>query len=331
MINPPIKYAIYGGTRLAMILGHADENIWNWFYSNHIGLYYNERILSHGTYDHRVQFCSFKDNSHKLFVEEEIIRDIDIEGKKVDLCKAWIDSGYYVQPYVDVVYLDNTSYQMENAAHSIFIYGYQEESKSFTILDYDKDRNFSAIQIAEDKLEKAFNSIGMKNDLVKKGWANSFYAKKYKIKKNDYPLDLCRIDKQLNEYIHGDMIKMDMPVLPEYKIKYGIDVYESLAAYLCSKEDDEEIDDRCFKALQEHKDVMYDRFLYMRKKGIIFEDVCMDYFLQIKRSADMLFMLVLKYNMKKKHRILEDILALLEDIKAKERQAIEMYLGVKRW
>lgn len=46
MLDPPIKYATFGSTRLAMILGNADENVWNWFYSNHIQLYFNERILS---------------------------------------------------------------------------------------------------------------------------------------------------------------------------------------------------------------------------------------------------------------------------------------------
>mgnify|MGYP000605155017 FL=1 len=172
MLDPPIKYATFGSTRLAMILGNADENVWNWFYSNHIQLYFNERILSHGGTDHRIQFVSFKDNCHRTFVEERLIKDEDycFDSRFVDNCKKWLEEGYYVQPYIDATKLRNTGYiHTRPGAHSVFIYGYDEQNRILTILDYNPKGQFVPINVSEDDLEEGFSSEHLNKDLIKKG------------------------------------------------------------------------------------------------------------------------------------------------------------------
>ena len=296
MLDPPIKYATFGSTRLAMILGNADENVWNWFYSNHIQLYFNERILSHGGTDHRIQFVSFKDNCHRTFVEERLIKDEDycFDSRFVDNCKKWLEEGYYVQPYIDATKLRNTGYiHTRPGAHSVFIYGYDEQNRILTILDYNP----------------------------------KCFVKLYKIVHKDYNFDINEVVKQLKNYERGlNDIKMDVPVIKGVNnASFGISVYDSMIDYIKNNQKTK-IDIRAFRAFVEHKEVMVKRLEYMMKKGYDIDEQLISAYKEIEKKAKQMVLVVLKYNKGDKEKM-EQVCNMLTQTSKKEFDVIYNILG----
>ena len=330
MLDPPIKYATFGSTRLAMILGNADENVWNWFYSNHIQLYFNERILSHGGTDHRIQFVSFKDNCHRTFVEERLIKDEDycFDSRIVDNCKKWLEEGYYVQPYIDATKLRNTGYiHTRPGAHSVFIYGYDEQNRILTILDYNPKGQFVPINVSEDDLEEGFSSEHLNKDLIKKGWADKCFVKLYKIVHKDYNFDINEVVKQLKNYERGlNDIKMDVPVIKGVNnASFGISVYDSMIDYIKNNQKTK-IDIRAFRAFVEHKEVMVKRLEYMMKKGYDIDEQLISAYKEIEKKAKQMVLVVLKYNKGDKEKM-EQVCNMLTQTSKKEFDVIYNILG----
>lgn len=335
MLNPPIKYAIYGGTRLAMILGNADENVWNWFYSNHIQLYFNERVLSHGGVDHRIQFVSFKDDSYKMFVDEKIIKDKQYnEDMSFDEnCKRWLAEGYYLQPYIDVTRLENTSYShMNSGAHSVFIFGYEDSIKKFEILDYNANNKFLPIYISIESLNQAYSSESLKLDLVKKGWAENCYVKLYKFVARDFSFDINLVVEQLENYINGvNNIQLEVPVIEGInKASFGINVYDSMIDYIKNTHW-KKIDIRAFKALVEHKEVMVRRLEYMNNNGYYIANECIAKYKEIEKKSKQLLLFALKYNMSGEKGKLAQICKEMKWVSEEEQEnIIKIVRGVKK-
>lgn len=333
--EPPIIYALYGSVCLSIVLKERTENINNWFYNHFIHLYYNERIRPDGQYDHFIQFVTFKDNSLNEILKTVIVTEKNKKGidkdNVIEQIKQWIDEGYYVHSYVDVSEIPSNIME-EKIAHSVFLYGYDLDRKEFLQLDFNPTGKFGEIRTKFSDYIRAFQSGYAREDLKKKGYAEEYYFRLYKLMDFDCTMYLEFIKREVNLYLNSDSRVLSNKTICAGKnnTHFGISVTQCLKEYISKIHSLEKmLDIRAFRAFWEHKKIMLERFQYMHERGLIQDVIIIEKYGVIEYLANNLRFLGMKYNMKKSGEIVKQMLKILNDINNKEHTALEEFLNSK--
>lgn len=308
--EPPIIYAIYGGVRLAIILGQKSSNAEKWFYNNHIQLYSSKLILSHGGVDHLVQFLSFKDNTYRLFLDETIINE-DINSNLnrtniLDFIMHMISEKYYIHAYVDVSKIKGLNYSGKPMAHSLFIVGYDLEKLQLCCWDYNLKGQFCKIRISINDFLDAFTSCDAGKDLNKKGLANKYYFKLYKFRDRTYHFSVDYMVEQIQAYLSSrDISYYSEPMIYGENIKFGISCWDNVDHYF--KENNDIIDERLLKVILEHKHVMKNRISYLLENNYLYNHRFIRRFCELEQMASKIQILGLKYNINHNGKSIDEI------------------------
>lgn len=231
--------------------------------------------------------------------------------------KLFIDNGYYVSCVVDVSKLKGTRYTIRKFfSHRIMIFGYDFISKTLDILDFDAKEKINRIKISMDDFISAF----MSDELL-----SQFNAKKnntlvlYERKSPSFTIDLQLVSQTLNDYLNSyNTSKRYALILPcDESSVWGISTYSKIIEYLNNVSKD--IDIRLFHAFFEHKKIMFERFQYFNTKGVChLKNEIMERLQKNRQEAEIVKMLVMKYNLTYDIQIINNIIRKLKDIEAEE-------------
>lgn len=325
-LNPPIKAYLSYAHILSMILPHEENE--DWFYSSFIQLYSQQDTTNSWV------ALQFTPDTHDLLHDQYLYQVFSLNPQIIDLGKdiiidsliKWISNDYYIMYYLDEYYLPGTVYfQKEHIAHAQFFYGYNQENKTFSILNFSQDNNYESIDISYDDL---INSL-LTDEIIKKyNWIDLIYHNPKLIRKSDHvrkDFDLSIIIEQLSDYttskkayssyLHNSHIN-------ECKnIAWGIDVYDNLIKYINKTNFNSEY--MPFHLLWEHKVIMLERFNFLIKKyNVNIPDSLITNQKQIIALTNQLRFLSLSLEYSKKNNIetFDKMINLLSEIKTKEFQ-----------
>lgn len=268
-LDPPIKAYLSYAHILSMLL--VDNESDDWIYSNFIQLYSQKDTSSSWT------VLQFMPDTHNLVHDQYLYKSFSLNpeiedlGKEViiDKLRRWIDKEYYIIFSLDEYYLPGTKLcGVEHIPHAQFIYGYNDEKQTFSILNYDPEANYASIEISYENLLQSLVTEEMITewkwpDLV---WHNPKLLKKCNYVRKDF--DLSFITAQFKEYRRGygsHIYPLTSSFLREGEDKvWGIDIYDNLISYLDKTLLSTEY--MPYHLLWEHKTMMLRRLEYIEKR-----------------------------------------------------------------
>lgn len=217
----------------------TDNNNIPWFYENYIGIcakqdddggmwLWNTETISYLETDH---YSNSIININKL--DDNIIElDFDI----IKYVRKNIDSDTYNVVFVDEYYIgESMHYKKSHLIHEYLIYGYNDLKTQLNVVGFDKNNQFSKLVITYEDFQKGFN-VFLRENKEKAILDYYIYTLKLNTRNSEYPFDLQRVLKKLNNYIAGYMESDEkyfwgFSENKEGKFKYGIQVYDSLICY----------------------------------------------------------------------------------------------------
>ena len=202
------------------------------------------------------------------------VSNLDKKTLSQFICER-IDQGCYLLLYdVDEYYLSYTdNFNKQHFDHDTYIYGYNDEY--FHILAY-KNKHLTTLYIDKQEIVNALVSDRKR----------SFCTFRPSINRN-VNADKNVILNKIRTFYEGGSVADCKPGRV-----YGIGVYEVLLTGMCTIV--KEADLRPFRCLWEQKKMMRDRLLYLKDN---FSNDCLKQLEDICESTEMVFRLMMKYNM----------------------------------
>jgi hypothetical protein len=250
----------------------------------------------------------------------------------VDFVKKCLDSNLYVYAHIDTSKVENyecDGIPSEASDHPIFIYGYDDNNRTFNIADFFGGNKYSFEECKFKNIEDAFES----SRITFLPMVKSIAAIQYN-DKGVYTLDYEYIRNSVREYILADReaainfsnysSTFFKPLNWTVKALLGIDVYRFLSEFWklyisLSALGVTEIDMRPFHAFYDHKVIMLKRMEYLQKKGVIVnKEKYIAEYCGIRDNLQIARNLVLKYNATKQSNTLLSLDNVLEATKHRE-------------
>jgi hypothetical protein len=338
VVQKNVNNYIFSAINLCIILAY--DNLKPWFYENYIQLYYAPN--KNGRYENSEKWLDFYG---ALTAPQEILEYDRLKKdffKGIDIIRFIedsIDDGYYIYTYYDEYYVKESYNKAGNHfVHDLLIYGYDSDNKVIMAIGYSDNRTFTRYEINYRDFEIAFESA---LELTKNGgWDDmAFYGLKMKNRFDEnyiYSFDISKFLSRLYDYIHSvNTGKKDYPVDDGskdlhylYTLKdnvYGIDINDHIIEYVKSRiEGKLPLSYVIFHTLHEHKLCLIERLHYLAEEFHIpgIRELIPEYE-KIVSSFNSIKLMVLKYNVKKRETLLNDIIKTLEPEKERERAVLE--------
>lgn len=291
---------------LSILLAH--ENVKN--------AYYNKYINLEGMCDpnKNLYLLTFSDGLWGVYDEDGIaevgihfIKDIP-RNEFFSFMTNLIDQNNYLLLYiVDEYYLSYSKYYHSiHRIHDTYIYGYDDTN--FYILAYNQGK-LSRIKVDAKEVEEAlYHQLNVTEDV-------SFCHFRFYDNCN-VSIDFKCIRDQLELYLQGTGVN-------DKKLIYGIKTYDIINNYLDYMDKNPlcDINYKHFRVLWEHKKIMCERVEKLSKM-IDIDNSILDTSKEIERLTNSLFMLVIKYNVKRSEIIIDRAKKQLNVIKEKEVKMI---------
>lgn len=311
LIHPPIE--TYQGSSFILGIILAYENIANAYYNNYINLECNNTNDIHNI---SLEFANISWDNYRMsgIAEMNLYHIANIpQNKFVDFIKERIDQGNYIIIYcIDEYYLSYTScYKKHHNSHDTYIYGYNESH--FFILAY-KNGKLQKIHVPFKEIEEGlFSLLSNHCDL-------SFctFRPNHAI---NVQANLCQIKQEFCNYLHS----IDSNTLPNNKI-YGINTYDVLSNCIKSffnANPKTGIDLRPFRLLWEHKKLMRNHLIKYSEIAFIEDNNSILLFDETEQTANMIFKLMIKYNITYNANLSKQALELIDVLKEKEVNYLE--------
>lgn len=238
-----------------------------------------------------------------------------------DYIKANIDNNIYIEFWLDEYYVDTLqSYHLYHFSHESLVYGYDENSKSVSIISLKMGKPYSS--------RISFNTL-----LIAHENANNneiCYKFQYNPTNSPYELSISHICEMLEDYLNGTNTSRKMEyMLPGEEGTYGIKVYDAI---LNGDEDQKTFfeDLRIVYLMYEHKKIMSRRVEYLNKRGYL-KDVDFDELFkgikELERLAEKIMNLTIKNKINSGVERQKKILVLLEAMKCNERRYFSILLS----
>ena len=226
--------------------------------------------------------------------------------------------GYYVHLYLNEYYIPNSdSYQEQYFLHENLFYGYNEDSKTVSIIHISLGKPVKR-EITKETLLQAYTGM-------------SAVCMEFEPDCDPYELDIFHIYSRLSDYLDGRNSSEDHAYVSETeKGIFGIDIYQALlhdptgrSVFLN--------DIRVSYMLYEHKQCMKQRFAYLYEMGIIPDSI----YCTMKQELDELCRFaykVMMLNIKNLRSDHANVIALIEQnllkMQQTERKCYQRFLSL---
>lgn len=325
MATPEIATFVYEGYMLGIMQANGDAYR-EWMYSNYVQLNCHDDIIT----DKEVFVAFYGDVAinapffKKVKLSWSVLREWKLD--LVVFFKKNIDLGCYLYFKVDDYYIphryatNNTHYM-----HDELIMGYDD--KNFIVLGYGDDGQCSKQKVPYGQFMEALENNHAVID--KNEWQDDIYFLKYV--HYDYKLNLSAICAQLYDFLHSINRKEENSLFknPLLDTVYGLKVYDRMLLYLNVLMEQgnifsggENIDNRMFRIIMEHKKVMWDRIKILNDIYGGLDDLYERYE-PVKERAKDIHMMAVKYQITSSKRLLSRLIAGMQYI----RDADERILG----
>jgi hypothetical protein len=243
----------------------------------------------------------------------------------VKFMKKCIDIDLYIYAIVDV---SNISLYKNGTTHPILIYGYDDKQKVFYFGDFLGDRAYHFDKCAYSDIECAFSNVkDAKKQIVKSVNAIRF------VRNGSFTLDISYIRDMVKQYLSPDSEQQKK--FSDYATSYytvlnwkaraylGVNFYSFLVEFMQIQTamGMYPFDIIPFHALYDHKKMMYERILFLQKKGYLNtknEELSTAYFDKVLHQSLIVRNLVLKFNTKRNMAIINTIKNFLISIRDAE-------------
>ncbi len=314
----------YEAYPLTIMEAYGREHM-EWMLSNYIQLSSRKDIIAN-----KEVFLAFHDdlglNSPFLKVQHmywSILSEYEIE--MIDFFKTNIDLGCYLYLKVDEYFIPNHyAYNRYHYIHDIMVFGYDD--KNFIVLGYDDKGRYREMKVLYDTLVEAFYNNFI--DKTENAWADDIYFIKYK--KYNFKFNINIVKYCLFDYINS------INRLERYKrfsnpikdVVYGLEVFDKVCEYLNYLKLDKNIfyggkniDNRIFRIIMEHKELMLERIEFINKLYGGFGDLY-DEYVQINKIASKTHFIAIKYQVTKDKKLLNVLLDNVIKIKKMDKEVL---------
>ena len=269
-------------------------------------MYYDQNIF---------QVNNINDNNH-IFNPNNIIDELIF----------WLENNNYIVVYVDEYEVPLTKhYEYRHMLHSQFIYGYDIKLQVFFTTNFLKNNRLEKFTISFEDLKAAiFSESTLKLFKENTDWVNMDTLHKiilirYSVNRQtffDHEVNKDYILNEINNYCKSyNSSNQSCFFTGKLEGTWGIDVYAKIIDIIEKKP--QILDRRMFYLLYEHK-----MFMVERLKLFHMSDKSIEEFRKILKSAEILKMLCIKYNIKQNIDILKNMVVLLKDIRSKEKYVL---------
>lgn len=323
---PPMYFSHHVATSLSIIMANNENK--DWFYNNFIQATFYNDFANIGS-GHLYGIYPAMETRLRHFAASQYLMETCINLNILNLMsdrlcenvKLFIDNGYYVSCVADVSRLKGTRYaQRDFFSHRIMIFGYDFKSHTLDILDFDHKQALNKIKVMMDDFLDAFYSERLCAQL--NGHKNNTLVL-YERKTRPFTADFGLVREALSDYLNSyNSSKRYSLILPcDECSSWGIATYAKMVEYLNSvPKKSEGIDIRMAHAFYEHKKIMYDRFEYFAARKIYSTENKIRKQLESNvRIAEIIRLLVIKYNQTKDVKIISTIINKLKDIEEAEK------------
>ncbi|MBW5445447.1 hypothetical protein GE107_05150 [Cohnella sp. CFH 77786] len=247
-----------------------------------------------------------------------------------DFVRSAIEDGYYVTTFVNDFYIPGTvAYQNRSNPHSIFLYGFDDESRTFQATAFLSNQRYGVTSVGYEDLERAFHGFEPADE-----FHYTAYTHLYKLnerRKSSCEFHVGWLMKQLEDYRHAapsNRVKERFEVENSPPLVWGMEIYDCLLRQIERHVAREiNLDHRPFYVLWEHKRMMNRRFAYMERQGYyVVSPEAAEGYRNVEQSALVTRNLILKYWMTLDNRYLEQLAERLIRLKDEEAVAIERLL-----
>lgn len=316
----------------------TNENMWEWYYENYVQIFYIEN--KSGRYDTRkemwLDFYGGATEPRKFFDTKDYYRG-ELEG--IDFMKFFkerIREKKYIYTFIDESYIGGTNHN----AHDFLIYGYDDFEGCFHCICF-FDKKFQCVKIRYDVFRKSYqDALEIAEKFDRTGGMGYVETNAMKCSTSEpYHFNMEAYKKRLGEYINsvnsGKLYANDdrhHEIYQRFEASYGISVYDAFSKVVKDiMQTGENMDYRPFKTLYEHKRAMKKRWDFLYEKGYIKSE---DYLelkpileKQLKRAENMRF-LAYRHHLQRKSTYLEEIIALLAEIRDDDILVVKLQLEV---
>ncbi len=333
--QPPIT--VYQYIALPLTVAMMNPTAENWFYSNFIQISCVNRshYLSCGNSDSALHFTFYNPE----ITSQDSNDHICLEGcrqlfmfRKPNFIKDIIDDGWYIYTNADMFYIDGSNfYNYSHFYHDMMIYGYDEENIYIYMYDDRKlvSHTVSYAHFIEGYYSEYCDATYYENRAIL-----------FKPNRSECEVNLEKIRWHMHDYLNGvESFSREMPnkFNPDALSMHGIKTYaefENLFDYVIANQRKylRYTDMYC---LYEHKKIMYDRVLFLKKKELLSaSDELINEFEEIYTLSKILMMLGIKLNLQrnksKQNYILESMKEHMNNLKHKEEAAWIRYISENR-
>lgn len=259
---------VYPNIAYPLMLILKEEYLKEWYYEQFVNIYSQ-------CWDKTLFRIDFLDSSryfgdviecNSLTINDA--KDIDI----VDYVIDQINKGYCLNVFaVDEFFVsDSNAYKKKHYIHETLIYGYDNKSKVFKVVGYDKQENFTKFTYKIEEFAKAFK--GAINNppyyLV-----DALHSIKIRHFFCNYIFSMDNFVTELERYIYSipDYKKKYFSLASEDLTSYGISVYDEMINKIEEKingNHDIDITYLCFHFIYEHKLMIIERLKFIKSKYI---------------------------------------------------------------
>ena len=304
------------------IIEANEDTIKPWIFNRYINQLYmiKDRRFTYTNYD-RWHAAEGVTECQKICVKSEMLSaqgGIDI----INLIHELLYTDHYVfGRYNEFCIPQKSAYQKYYYVHDFIVYGYDEAKQIYYSAGYLADGKYKPFTIAFADFYDALKTVTTEK--------LNFHFIKYK-NGIDNCIDIRMIYEDLYDYLHSINQRN---IVNKDKV-FGIECEYIFIDYLnqlieCDKPPN--IDLRHVKFFSEMKSLMYERLNYL-EDNLYIEVGISEQYIQIKRLAELICMLSMKYNMTGKKDTLLHLLELQTDIINKERDILNLVLyQLKYW
>lgn len=339
----PIVYPIITSynhhAHLLSIIG-AYKETYPWVMSNYVNVFCHRDNIKHS-------FCDFyfpmpnEVRAPELcpwILSQKISADL-FQSTKLDILDFvlnCIDQKTYVHIMIDYFYVEQTArYQNTHRNHDLLIYGYDKKQEILYCSDFlfSNLQKYTFSHISFSALREGF--MNCKLDKSSGYLKGQFYLYKMREAKHvRYRFNPIHIVNALKQYVNSD--------IPEYWLihnirdnlddrAFGLDVYDVLAEHveIVKRNQLGYIDIRLFYVLYDHKKIMKHRFEYLMEvdeKNIALYQEMVKQFEGLEQDLQIIVFLIIKFHIKNKDSVADNIIRCLKEIRDKEEQVIRSFL-----
>lgn len=208
--------------------------------------------------------------------------------------------------------------------HSMMIYGFDDASKLFQIVGFNKNRNYRSSIASFDDVAKGFYSLKDNKHIPLR-------LLKYK-DRVDYQIDWKKIEYDLQAYIESGSREQMYRVGERL---FGIGVVDKAKEGIINEIEGTTVllDPRPMSLLRDHKLIMLEKIKHFVSLGVPFSDSeIIEKFMKIKDLACVCMNLLLKYEITKDKKVLERLVCMLDDIVFEEKKVYTVVsLAIKKY